>query len=74
MAKGEYAEAALNYLSITRKWPESELLPPALYKAGHCYEIMEQPEMAKQYFDRLIAEHPESAEAELAKQRSTEAE
>ncbi len=69
LAKAEYAEAALNYLTVTRKWPGSILVSAALYKAGRCYEYMGQNEMAKRYYEQLIDEHAGSAEAELAKQR-----
>jgi len=72
LAKGEYTEAVLSYLTLTRRWPESDLVPPSLYKAGYCYQIMEQPELSKQYYDKLIAEHTDSPEAELARQRLSE--
>ncbi len=74
LAKGEYAEAALSYLTVTRKWPRSGLVPSALYKAGRCYESLEQDELAKRYYDQLIANHPGCSEAELAKQRLKEIE
>lgn len=72
LAKGEYTEAAVSFLTLTRKHPESDLVPPALYKAGYCYKIMEQDALADQYFYKLLAEYPDSPEAELARQRDSE--
>ena len=50
LAKGEYSEAALSFLTVTRKWPESQLTPPSLYKAGRAYEELEQSNMAKTHY------------------------
>ncbi len=72
LAKGEYTSAAVSFLTVTRKWPESDLVPSAIYKAAHCYRVMDQEELAKQYYDKLIEEHPDSPEAELARQRQKE--
>lgn len=69
LAKGEYTEAAVSFLTVTRKWPDSDLVPPSLYKAAYCYEIMEQNELAKQYYEQLLEEFPDSPESELARQR-----
>lgn len=69
LAKGEYTEAAISYLTVTRKWPTSDLVPPALYKAGYCYKVMDQKDIADQYFKKLIDDYPSSPEAELARQQ-----
>jgi len=74
MAKGEYAEAALSFVTVTKKWPGSGLVPAALFHAGRCYELMDQIELAKRYYDQIIADYSSSAEAELAKQKIIEME
>ncbi|MCD6501225.1 tol-pal system protein YbgF [bacterium] len=74
LAKAEYPEAAMSYLTVTRKWPKSDLVPSALYKAARCYEKMDQVGMAKNYYKQLIERHSGAAEAELAKKRMQELE
>ncbi len=71
-AQSNYTEAALNYLTLTRKWPQSELVPSALYKAGQSYEKLEQEDLAATYYRRLIEGFKSSQEAELAKKRLEE--
>jgi len=73
-AQANYSEAALSYLTITRKWPASGIVPSALYKAGQCYERLDQPEMAANFYRRLVAEFSSTAEAEHAKRRLEEIE
>ncbi len=74
LAKSDYAEAAISYLAVTRKWPKSDLVPSAIYKAARCYEKLDQVDMAKNYYRQLIDGHSGTAEAELAGKRMQEIE
>lgn len=72
LAKANFMEAAISFLTVTRKWPESELVPSALYKAARCYEQLDQIDMASNYYNKIVESHKSTPEAELAKERLEE--
>jgi len=74
LAEGNYLEAAISYLTITKKWPDSRYVPSALYKAGWCYQQADQMEMASRYYNRVIDEYPQNSEAKLAEKKLEEIE
>ena len=52
--RGFYERALLGYFQYLYKYPQDELEPAAYYQIGKCYEKMENWDLAKNYYNRLI--------------------
>ena len=52
--EGFYERALLGYFQYLYKYPQDELEPAAYYQIGKCYEKMENWDLAKNYYNRLI--------------------
>ena len=50
-------------------FPQSEQVPPALYKMGQSYENLKQVDQARKCYERVVKEFPASVENSLARQR-----
>ncbi len=68
MSEHEFADALLDYLSITIFYPEhNPLAPKALWGAGQSYAKLKDQLNATKTYQELISTYPDSPEASLAK-------
>ena len=54
-----YERALLVYFQFLYKYPGDELEMAAYFKIGKCYEMMENWDLAENYYNRIIAKAPE---------------
>jgi tol-pal system protein YbgF len=66
-ASEHYLEAVGEFQYIVREFPDSRLVPAALLKSGICYASLEERALAQRAFRELIAQYPDSEEAERAR-------
>ena len=66
-ASERYLEAVGEFQYIVREFPDSRLVPAALLKSGICYASLEERALAGRAFRELIAQYPDSEEAERAR-------
>jgi TolA-binding protein len=66
---GKSQEAVNTFQQLLSKFPNSNKRPTALYKMGVIYDEAGDKKTALHYFNKIIAEFPNSAEAILAKDR-----
>lgn len=69
LAKGESGEGKKLALRVVLDRPDSKWLDSALYLCGRSSEDLAEPEKAIGYYRKLVAERPQSARAETAKER-----
>ena len=68
MAEHEFADALLDYLSVTVFYPQhNPLAPKALWGAGQSYAKLKDMPNATKTYQELISTYPDSPEAFLAK-------
>lgn len=65
--QGNFAEAAIQYKKAAEKYPEEIIVSSALFNSARCYIQAEQNQTAKTLFKKIIADYPDSDEAEKAK-------
>jgi len=70
-AKGEYDLAILDYQKVISNHAQNRRTPAALLKQGMSFEKLTDLETAKIIYKKLIAEYPDSAEADAAQQQLT---
>lgn len=68
-AKGEYDLAILDYQKVISNHAKHRRTPTALLKQGMSFEKLTDLETAKIIYKKLIAEYPDSAEADSAQQQ-----
>ena len=68
-ANGEYDLAILDYQKVISNHADHPRTPTALLKQGMSFEKLTDHETAKIIYKKLIAEHPQSAEATTAQQQ-----
>ena len=51
------------FVQVVSLWPEHPKVPDALYKLGVVYDQLGVQSDATRYFQRVLAEHPDSAAA-----------
>ena len=66
-SQGKYNEAILAYNEILVAWPKSERVPAALLRQATAFASMGDKIDARLILQKLIADHPGTQEAELAK-------
>ncbi len=66
---GKYADAQKAYLKVKQNYPESELVPSAIYSAGICALKMDDIEGAKRFFSEVVNSYPTSEEAAPAREK-----
>jgi tol-pal system protein YbgF len=62
-----FVEAVAEYQVVIREYGRSRFAPPALLKAGFCYEQLGEARLAERSFRELISQYPRSEEAEQAR-------
>ncbi len=67
--KKQYKEAVAKYKDMSKNYPNSPLIPSAVFKAGLCYQKLNDKENMKKAWNDLIAKYPYSDEAMQAKAR-----
>jgi tol-pal system protein YbgF len=65
----QYKEAIAKYKDIAKTFPQSAILPSAIFKAGLCYQKLNDKANMKKAWDELIQKYPYSDEAMQAKAR-----
>lgn len=65
-------EAIDTYLSIPDRYPESEQVPHALYRAAVVYINLEQFDLAQALLERVVEDYPDHSVAEQARARLEE--
>lgn len=68
-ARGEYDLAILDYQKVISNHAQHRRTPAALLKQGISFEKLTDLETAKIIYNKLIAEYPDSAEANAAQQQ-----
>lgn len=71
-AKDDFKSALHSYMMIVALFLHEELSPEALLRAGRCSEKIGRPDYAKDRYDELIEEFPESEQAKAAQARLIE--
>ncbi len=66
-ADDRYLEAVGEFQYVVREFPASRLVPAAYLKSGFCYNRLEEKNLAEKAFRELIEKHPDSEEAEQAR-------
>jgi len=61
-----YERALLIYFQFLYKYPEDELEMAAYFKIGKCYEMMENWDLAENYYNRIIEKAPKGSVASNA--------
>lgn len=68
--KKEYDKARRNYIKIIEFYPYGILADDALFALAQCYEnALREPEKAKEYYEKLIFDHPDSIYFVTARKR-----
>ena len=57
--RGEFQEAARNFIALAEVYPESTLVEESLFWAGNLYQyFLNQPQLAERYYQRVLLEFP----------------
>ena len=67
-ADGKYADALDNYNRVIANYPRGARVPEAYYKRGLTFERMNQPDQARESWETLLKQFPDSEMARLGKQ------
>lgn len=68
-AREEYADAAKNYMIVAILLMHEDLSPEALWRAGQCHEKAGKTAQAKKVYTDVLAEYPDTKQAEKAQER-----
>ncbi len=66
--KGEYENAARNYMRLAILFVHENLSPEALWRAANCYQALQNSGQAKSILDELIRDYPDSSFARQARE------
>ena len=66
---GKFPEAAEAYEQVVLRYADGAFVADALYKRGLTLLRLDEPELARQAFEGVVQNHPESNMANLAQQR-----
>ena len=66
MVQGDDSLAIVSFENVFSKFPQHRKIPDALYKAGVAYSHAGNVSKANKFWQRVIAEYPESSAAKLA--------
>ncbi len=73
-AKKDFAKAIPEFEKVEKLHPQSDKLTQSIFKLGRCYQETGNIARARQIFNRLLTEFPESFEARQAQDRLKEME
>lgn len=68
-AMGDYARAIKEYQNLVDKYPQDERVKAAIYKQGMGFSRLNKNDQAKLFFQKVLAEYPNTAEAAKAQAR-----
>lgn len=71
-AGDRHLEAVGEFQYVVREFPESRLVAAAYLKSGLCYYRLEENNLAEKAFRELIAKHPNTEEAQQARDALTQ--
>lgn len=71
-AEGNWQQAAAEYNTVRKSFPDSDHVPNALFQLGQCFERLKLVEDAKLFYQTVVQKHPKSDVAKEAKQRLKE--
>ncbi len=66
-AEDRFLESVGEFRYVAREYPDSRLVPSAYLKAGECYRELGENSLALRMYRDLIAKHPTSEQAQLAR-------
>jgi TolA-binding protein len=69
LAEKDYKTAVRSFFRVAYGYGFPVWQVNALYEAARCFELLEKPEQAVKLYEEIVAKHPQSEKAELAKQR-----
>lgn len=64
---GRYRDAIKSFYDVVSNYPLSPKVAAATLKLGQTYDKLGDPEKARLMFDRVVEQHPDSVEAEVAR-------
>ncbi|MBK9307438.1 MAG: tol-pal system protein YbgF [Nitrospira sp.] len=64
---GRYRDALKSFYDVVSNYPLSPKQAASTLKLGQTYNKLGDPEKARLMFDRVVEQHPDSAEAEVAR-------
>ncbi|QGJ70656.1 Hypothetical protein PBC10988_23540 [Planctomycetales bacterium 10988] len=65
----EHKQAIREFFKAAYSYSYPEWAAPALYEAGRCFEVLNQPSQAKRIYQELISKYSDNDKVELAKSR-----
>jgi TolA-binding protein len=68
-AQSDFPTAAIEFRALVDRYPTSERVPAALYKAGLSYFESGRDDLGRAYLERVVNEYPYSDEGLKAKSR-----
>jgi tol-pal system protein YbgF len=68
-AEGNWQQAAAEYNTVRKSYPDSDHVPDALFQLGMCFEKLKLIEDAKLFYQTVVQKHPKSEVAKEAKKR-----
>jgi tol-pal system protein YbgF len=67
--ENNYEEAILAYEDVVAKYPAGNKVPDALLKQGLCFQELGDMVSSRIILQRIVENHPDSPQAEIAKSR-----
>lgn len=71
-SKGELRQAASSFLYVVEQYKDSAKRPDSIFKLGLVAQKLENSDLAREKFEQVIADYPDSTPAKLAQQRLLE--
>ena len=68
-AKKRYEDAIVEFLQVTTRYGFPEWSSRAVLQVAGCFEALDRPDRAREYYSEVIRDYPARDEARLAKQR-----
>ena len=69
LAEANWQQAAAEFNRVRKSYPNSSLIPEAIFKLGVCFENLKLPKDAKLFYTTVVQKHPKSKAADKAKKR-----
>ena len=72
LAQGKLTKAIGEFERLTRRYPNSEKVPAAIYRIGYVYDKLRDYGKAAEYYFKVVERYPKSDEARRASRRVAE--